>query len=44
MEEDGPEAESVECDSPLDILRAKGQPISSEQEEEFGDFLAEFGL
>ena len=43
-EEDAPDTESVERDSPLDVLRAKGQPISAEQEEDFGDFLAEFGL
>ncbi len=43
-EEDAAEAEYLERDSPLDLLRAKGQPISSEQEEEFCDFLAEFGL
>ena len=43
-EEEAAEAESVERDSALDLLKAKGQPISSEQEQEFGDFLAEFGL
>ena len=43
-EEDSAEAESVERDSPLDLLRVKGQPISAEQEEDFADFLAEWGL
>jgi hypothetical protein len=43
-EGDAPEAESVERDSPLDLLRAKGRPITPDQEEDFADFLAEWGL
>ena len=43
-EEDAPEAESVERDSPLDLLRAKGQPVTKALEDDFANFLAEWGL
>jgi hypothetical protein len=43
-EDDGAETDFVERDSPLDLLRAKGQSITPDQEEDFADFLAEWGL
>jgi hypothetical protein len=43
-EEDAAEDESVERDSPLDLLRDRGRPITPDQEEDFADFLAEWGL
>jgi hypothetical protein len=48
QDEDGeggaPDTESVERDSPLDLLQDRGWPIMPDQEEDFADFLAEWGL